>query len=192
MHYYLHATSVGSLGKRRQILSSILHTASRMHGNKRSFDDHTSEMLAINNGIGQGTYVDDNFFMAIADTFEDCDTILNNMFDKQDKWSAAHNSHAELSKYQCLRLSRRPGIHRPHFKRNHSNQIIKCVPSARLLGVEIDQELRWHQHVQTATAKAKYVRRLYISMVIPKVEYTLPTWYTPLCRNQQTNRQTRV
>ncbi|KAF8574080.1 hypothetical protein K439DRAFT_1278683, partial [Ramaria rubella] len=63
-----------------------------------SFDDHTSEMLAINNGIGQGemssmilyliysfglvsiptganedggAYVDDNFFMAIADTFED-------------------------------------------------------------------------------------------------------------------------
>ena len=58
---------------------------------------------------------------------------------------------------------------------------------AQLLGVQIDQELCWHQHVQQAVQKAEgllltvnrltrpsfrlpeqHVRRLYLSMVLPK------------------------
>ena len=102
-----------------------------------SFDDFTSLRFDIDNGIGQGetasmilyliysyglvaipqgtdedggAYVDDNFFMAIADTFEECDMLLNDMLDKQSAWSTAHNSQAEISKFQCLRLTRCNGI----------------------------------------------------------------------------------
>ncbi|KAH9943966.1 hypothetical protein B0H21DRAFT_679346, partial [Amylocystis lapponica] len=75
---------------------------------------------------------------------------------------------------------------------------IKCVPHAKLLGVHIDQELRWHHHVDTAVAKGtklllaakrltrpsfglppRYIRRIYTSVVVPRVEYALPVWYEP-------------
>ena len=73
------------------------------------------------------------------------------------------------------------------------------MSSAKLLGVILDQELHWHQHVNYATHKgesllfvinrltrplfgllAQYVHRLYLAVVVPKVEYTLPVWYMPL------------
>jgi hypothetical protein len=84
-----------------------------------NFDDFTSPLLDIDNGIGLGetasmilyliycyslvtilhgnnedggAYVNDNFFVMIEDTFEECDEVLNNMLDKQNAWSAAHNS----------------------------------------------------------------------------------------------------
>ena len=97
-----------------------------------TFDGYTSELLPINNGISQGepssmilyliysyalvnipqtesgnggAYVDDTFLWAACDTFQECDTRINAMLDKQDAWSAAHNSKAETSKFQCLRLT---------------------------------------------------------------------------------------
>jgi hypothetical protein len=201
-----------------------------------SFDDFSSPLFDIDNRIGQGetasmilyliysyglvaipqgnkedggAYVDDNFFVAIADTFEDCDKILNDMLDKQNTWLAAHNSRAELSKFQCLRLTRRKDVTRTNFTHRQTQHTIECVPEARLLGVQIDQELRWHQHVQQAVWKAenlllavkrltrpsfglpqRHVRQLYISMVLPKLEYTLLVWYTPLHRNDRTGRHT--
>ena len=93
-----------------------------------SSDDFTSLPFNIDNGIGQGetasmifdliysyslvavpqgtdkdggAYMDDNFIMAIADTFEECNTMLNNILDKQSAWSVAYNSQAEISKFQC-------------------------------------------------------------------------------------------
>ena len=60
-------------------------------------------ILQMESGDG-GTYVDNTFFWAVCDTFQECDTRINTMLDKQDAWSAAHKSKAETSKFQCLRL----------------------------------------------------------------------------------------
>jgi hypothetical protein len=76
-----------------------------------SFDDFLSDIIQIDNGIGQGetssmllyliysygfvsiptgpaenggAYVDDNFFMACGNDFNECDTILNQMLDRQE------------------------------------------------------------------------------------------------------------
>jgi Reverse transcriptase (RNA-dependent DNA polymerase) len=203
---------------------------------KLSFDDFTSLPLEIDNGIGQGetasmilyliysyglvaipkgrdedggTYVDDNFFVAIADTFDDCDVLLNDMLDKQTIWLAAHNSQAEISKFQCLRLTRRKDMTRTDFIHRQTHQVVSSVKEACLLGVQIDQELWWHQHAQQAVQKSenlllavnrltrpsfglpeRHVRRLYISMILPKLEYTLPVWYTPIHEDPDTGRRT--
>jgi hypothetical protein len=200
-----------------------------------SFDDFTTALIDIDNGIGQGetasmilyliysyglvaipqginedggAYVDDNFFVAIANTFEECDDLLNNMLNKQKDWSAAHNSRAEISKFQCLRLTRRKNVTRTDFIHRQAQQVITCVKDARLLGVQIDQELRWHQHVQQAVQKTEnlllavnrltrpsfglpvqHVRKLYTSMILPKLEYALPVWYTPPRENPKSGRQ---
>ena len=89
-----------------------------------SFDGHTSETFEVDNGIGQGepssmilyliyshalmgipptcggdgsAYMVDNFFTAFGNTLKECDEKINQMLDKQDVWSAAHNSHAGVS-----------------------------------------------------------------------------------------------
>ena len=61
------------------------------------------KILQLESGDG-GAYVDDTFFWAACDTFQECDTRINAMLDRQDAWSVAHNSKAETSKFQCLRL----------------------------------------------------------------------------------------
>ena len=130
------------------------------------------------------------------------------MLDKQDTRSVAHNSKAETSKFQCLRLTRCANVIREDFHRSQSSLTIKCVNSAKLLGVILDQELRWNQHVTYATRKgesllfainhltrpsfglpAQYVCRLYSAIVVPKVEYALPVWYTPLHRPSPTSHK---
>ena len=107
-----------------------------------SFDGHTSETFEVDNGIGQGepssmilyliyshalvgilptcggdggAYVDDNFFTTFGSTFKECDKKINQMLDKQDVWSAAHNSHAELSKFRCVCFTRCTNMPRPDF-----------------------------------------------------------------------------
>ena len=191
-----------------------------------SFDGYVSEAFEIDNGIGQGepsstilyliyshalmgipptcggdggAYVDDNFFTAVGDTFEECDTKINSMLDKQEIWSVAHNSHAELSKFRCIRLTRHTNIHRLDFQRMGSGTTIKCSTSTHLLSVEVDQELCWHHHTQLAVAKgvallhaanrltrpsfglpAHHVRCIYKAVVLPKMEYALPIWYMPV------------
>src|SRR6266481_458456 len=121
------------------------------------------------------------------------------MLDRQEAWSAAHNSPAEITKFKCMRFSRRADTTRPDFICEGMGAVIKCSASAHLLRVEVDQELRWHHHVQLAVQKgeallhaanrltrpsfrllAGHVRKIYTAIALPKVEYALPVWYTPI------------
>ena len=96
-----------------------------------SFDGHVSEMFTVDNSIrqgerssmilyliyshtlmgilptcgGDGTYVEDNFFTTFGNTFKECDEKINWMLEKQDVWSVAHNSHADLSKFRCVHFT---------------------------------------------------------------------------------------
>jgi hypothetical protein len=113
------------------------------------------------------------------------------------QWAADHNCEFSLEKFQLLDLTRRreahpglPGrtrpVHRPDLKlRGHT---IKAAPSAKFLGVIIDQELRWKEQGAAMVAKGqawvaqiqrivrvttgippRLVRRLYLSVAIPKM-----------------------
>ena len=101
-------------------------------------------------------------------------------------------------KNQCLRLTRRPNTERRPFIRRSSGKAIEVKEAAKLLGVIIDQELRWHNHVESVVAKgqklllacnrltrptfglpAKFVRQLFTSIVAPAVEYAIPVWFFP-------------
>ena len=74
--------------------------------------------------------------------------------------------------------------------------VIKCSASAWLLGVEVDQELHWHNHVQLAIGRGEallhaancltrpsfelpthHMHHIYKAVVLPKVEYVLLVWY---------------
>ena len=105
-------------------------------------------------------------------------------------------------------MTRKSTLPRTDFVRTGS-QIIECVKIAKLLSIKIDKELRWHAQAATAAKKgtdlllainrltrpsfglpAAQVSRLFVSMVVPKVEYALPVWYTPVSTNIRTGRKT--
>ena len=143
---------------------AMLHDCHKM----LSFNGLMSEGIRINNSTGQGdpssmilyliyshalvsiptlaegdsrAYVDDNFFMAQGIDFMECDCKINTMLNSQERWSMAHNSHVELSKFKCLCLTHCTDMVCPDFQHSDSSITIKCVNSAKLLRVEVDQEL---------------------------------------------------
>jgi hypothetical protein len=102
---------------------------------KIRFDDYTSGVIDITNGIGQGNplsmilynadllelignkeyedaigYVDDVALLEIGDDFEETTTRLRTMIEKQEgglQWSVTHNSRFEISKSAVRHLARK-------------------------------------------------------------------------------------
>jgi hypothetical protein len=104
------------------------------------FDNYSSDLLTIDNGIGQGdplsmvmyqfynanlldilkdanknamAYVDDTLMLAIADTFKDAHLKLANIMSKRggiDEWSLTHNSRLECSKLALIDFAHRSNI----------------------------------------------------------------------------------
>ncbi|SJL09301.1 uncharacterized protein ARMOST_12678 [Armillaria ostoyae] len=87
---------------------------------------------------------------------------------------------------------------------------IKPKESAKYLGVYIDSKLTFKEHVEYAEGKGvkaataltrlanttsgmphKFIRRLFIGLVVPRMEYTLPMWYNPV-REGEGRRQGAV
>jgi len=82
-----------------------------------------------------------------------------------------------------------------------SNNIVEQVHSFKLLGVTIDDDLKWSSHFNTIFSKAssrldflKVLKRcslstsdllyFYTSAVRPLVEYACPAWHTSLTSDQ--------
>ena len=59
------------------------------------------------------------------------------MLDKQDMWSVAHNSHAELSKFRCVCFTWHTNMPQPDFHQTGSGTVIKCSASTWLHGVDV-------------------------------------------------------
>ena len=122
-------------------------------------------------------------------------------------WSRDHNSRFEITKLAVLHASRktirdpeddsrRIQLDRPELRVN--GHIIGEVSSYKYLGILIDAQLRWNEQAHRAVANAtkwllqyrrltklstgtcaKLMRRLYVSVALPKITYGLDVWYTP-------------
>jgi len=133
-------------------------------------------------------------------------------------WGKDHNSKYAIDKLAALHCTEkrekdpdRPGKTRllsyPELKIN--GKAIKSVDSYKYLGINIDRRLRWTVQMQKTISKAtSYVllfrrltrqsigvsanlmRKLYLSVVIPKMTYGLDVWYTPPHKLKGRKRQT--
>jgi len=148
-------------------------------------------------------YVDDATILAIGDDLDDTTDKLHLIMHDEGgglTWSEEHNSRFEVSKLAVMHATRprqtnEPGSH-PRLEIN--GQLVTEVDSYKYLGVHIDNQLRWDVQLQKATEKAtawvlnfrrltrpstgiraRLMRQLYISTVIPKMTYCLDVWYTP-------------
>ncbi|KAF9255332.1 hypothetical protein L218DRAFT_884345, partial [Marasmius fiardii PR-910] len=76
--------------------------------------------------------------------------------------------------------------------------VVKQETSLKIVGIWLDEELRWHKQRSYAIGKATSIvmayrriarktkgipmfalRRLYLTVVVPKMTYGLSVWYTP-------------
>src|SRR6267154_2624251 len=112
-------------------------------------------------------------------------------------WSRDHNSKFETSKFALIDFSMNRTKTQPSMIVRGST----ICPSAthKFLGVILDQELRWKEHVTYAIAKGtayalqlcrlsstatrmpmKLTRQLYQAVTIPKMLYAADVWFTPV------------
>jgi len=187
------------------------------------FDDHTSEWFDITNGISQGdpfsmllyivydsdlvtvaknkdeltlTFVDDTVLLAIAKSFQDTHRILGDMLEREGgayEWSADHNSRFETSKFGLVDFTLSKSKPRPPM--TIRGNVIMPAPSHKFLGVVVDQELRWKEHIAYALAKGagyaallrclsrpahgiptRLIRQLYRAIAVPKMLYAASVW----------------
>ena len=111
-----------------------------------------------------------------------------------EKWAQRTGSSFAAEKTELIHLTRKRGEHL-EGQLTFDGADVKPSPTAKLLGVMFDQELRWKEHVQQAIKRATKVtialsglrhlrpeqmRQLYQGCVTPIVDYASTVWHDPL------------
>src|SRR6266850_4038723 len=146
-------------------------------------------------------YVDDTLLYTEVDTFEEAHLKLAKMMTKENgvaKWSKEHNSPLEYSKLALIDFAHHSNPRKPNPLQLLLREV-KPSNSARYLGVIFDHNLNWKaQHVHTVKKGAKwaaqirritrsswgitpkYTRCLFISVALPRIQYAVDLWCTPV------------
>ena len=124
-------------------------------------------------------------------------------------WSTSHNSPFELSKLVLMNFPRpyandpealRPlSLPKPNPTADSTEQTIHPAASHRYLSLIFDPKLRWNLHHSKVLASAvlwttqvarlgrqkiglppEKIRRLYLSVAMPRITYAADIWYTPV------------
>lgn len=181
---------------------------------------YNSKILSIPNKHNRENalaFVDDVALMASAKTFEECHEKLQVMMEMENgvlEWARTHNCTFGIDKFQLVDSSRKTmknplargkkkiPLTGPALK--IAGHTIKPAPSAKFLGVHIDQGLRWKAHGAAAIAKGtawlsqfqrlvkpsggvahRHMRRLYISIAIPRILYAADIFLSPATRTRK-------
>ena len=175
---------IANLTRRRVPTALVKFVNNMLEGRKTrlKFDDHESDYINIDNGIGQGdplsmilyqfynadlldvpsspselaaAYVDDAILVATAKTFEDTHSMLVDMMTRKNgalEWARDHNSKFELSKLALVDFA-----HQCKKASRPPLQIaetqIEPSGSVKYLGVYLDQHLNWKEQEAYATKK---------------------------------------
>ncbi|QRW06107.1 Reverse transcriptase from transposon X-element protein [Ceratobasidium sp. AG-Ba] len=193
-----------------------------------AFDDYISDSLPISNGIDQGCplsviyylfynsplvriarpaarelclgYIDDITLLVWGRSAEENNARLLDMMTRKRgalNWSHTHNSTFELDKTALIHFSPNKKLARPPLV--IGPQTIQAVKSHTLLGVILDQELRFKEQCNKALIKGlqwtsqlgrlarmsygaspRTARRLYLSIAVPRFTYAADVWFQPV------------
>jgi ribonuclease HI len=161
--------------RKRKMPDAITEFAGTMLSNRSTilrFDDHMSESIALDNGIGQGdplsmalyqfynadildipsspqewaeAYVDDAILIATGKTFAEAHTKLADMMLRSNgmiNWSKSHNSSIEYSKLALIDFSHH-GVKKQRPSLVLPEVTITPTQSTKYLGIILDQNLNW-------------------------------------------------
>ena len=187
--------------RKRGLPEQIVNFA-KMMLEKRStslrFDDHISDPITLDNGIGQGdplsmalyqyynadileipnrpqesaeAYIDDAILIATAKTFEEAHEVLAEMMTRtggMEEWSKSHNSSIEYSKLALIDFAH-PRVKKPRPPLTLQNITIEPTQSAKYLGIVLDQNLKWTQQLASVRGKGS-------KWAVQIKRLTRPTW----------------
>ncbi|KAI2734534.1 hypothetical protein DTO013E5_9920 [Penicillium roqueforti] len=187
------------------------------------FDDFRTEVTPLANaGLAQGSPLSPILFAFFNSDLVDQPVTFHGgasaFIDDYFRWRVGRSAEDNLAKIQsedsprikawarqtgsCFAAEKTELI---HITRKRSQQLqgqvvmngktVEASPTAKLLGVVFDQELRWKEHVQQAIKRAikvsialgglrhlrpEQMRQLYQACVTPVVDYASTIWYDPL------------
>ena len=187
--------------RKRGLPEILVRFAGTMLENRKTvlrFDDHTSEVIPLDNGIGQGdplsmalyqyynadileiprdpqesaeAYVDDAILTVTAKTFGEAHERLADMMTRTGgmiEWSKWHNSSIEYSKLALINFSH-PGVKKPRPPLVLPEITVEPSQSAKYLGIVLDQNLNWGPQLAHVRGKGSKW-----AMQIKRL--TRPTW----------------
>ncbi|EGD99960.1 hypothetical protein TESG_08624 [Trichophyton tonsurans CBS 112818] len=144
---------------------------------------------------GASAYIDDYFrWRAGRSAEENIKKIQEEDIPRIEEWAKRTGSCFAVEKTELIHITRKKSEHeKGQLVMNGST--IQPSPTAKLLGVVFDRELRWKQHVQQAVKRATKVnvalgglkhlrpaqtRQLYQACVAPAMDYASTVWHNPL------------
>jgi ribonuclease HI len=152
-------------------------------------------------------YIDDTMVAVESETVQDNIGKLTEIMRLAFWWSRTHACSFDLAKFQLVHYTRNSNRYEP-LPLITTAHTIPASESAKYLGLIMDRQLRWKEQVQQAIAKGtkaimainrltrptfglphQFVRQLYRSVVIPKMEYGLCVWYSPVISNGASRRK---
>ncbi|KAF7118717.1 hypothetical protein CNMCM5793_008337 [Aspergillus hiratsukae] len=144
---------------------------------------------------GASAFIDDYFRWRVGPSAEDnLAKIQSEDIPRIEAWARRTGSHFAAEKTELIHLTRKRSQHL-QGQVVMNGETIKPSPTAKLLGVVFDQELRWKEHVQQAIKRATKVsialaglrhlrpeqmRQIYQACVTPVVDYSSTVWHDPL------------
>ncbi|CDM34662.1 hypothetical protein DTO012A8_7600 [Penicillium roqueforti] len=187
------------------------------------FDDFRTELALLENaGLAQGSPLSPILFAFFNADLVDQSVTLHGgasaFIDDYFRWRVGRSAEENLAKIQsediprteawarrtgsCFAAQKTELIHLTRKKTEHlhgqivvNGTAVTPSPTAKLLGVTFDQELRWKEHVQQLIKRATKVtvalgglrhlrpeqmRQLYQACVTPVVDYASTVWHDPL------------
>jgi ribonuclease HI len=149
----------------------------------------------VNRDGGASAFIDDYFRWRVGQSAEEnLAKLQSEDIPRIEAWARRTGSCFAAEKTELIHLTRKKGDHR-QGQIVVNGTTVAPSPTAKLLGVVFDQELRWKEHVQQAIKRAtkttialcglrhlrpEQMRQLYQACVTPVVDYASTVWYDPL------------
>ncbi|CEJ62846.1 Putative Reverse transcriptase [Penicillium brasilianum] len=144
---------------------------------------------------GASAFIDDYFRWRVGRSAEEnLAKLQSEDIPRIEAWARRTGSAFAAEKTELIHLTRRRGNHL-QGQIVVNGTVVSPSPTAKLLGVVFDQELRWKEHVQQAIKRAtkttialcglrhlrpEQMRQLYQACVTPVVDYASTVWFDPL------------
>jgi ribonuclease HI len=150
---------------------------------------------SVNFDGGASAFIDDYFLWKVGRSAEEnLRKIQEEDIPRIAKWARRTGSCFAIEKTELIHLTRKKSeLGKGQIEME--GKAIKASPTAKLLGVVFDQELRWKDHVQKAIQRATkactaigglrhlrptQMKQLYQACVVPILDYASTVWHNPL------------